>query len=99
MHRESGGLQSWSCKELDMTEVTCTHRLTHEAGSNQCPVTTWRGGMGGKMGEGGRGCMDNCGSLMLIHGRGQDNIVKQLAPNKKRKKKNGGTISKGSTRV
>ena len=53
----------------------------------------------GEMGEGRRGYMYNCGSFMLIHGRGQQNIVKQLSPNKKRKKKNGETISKGPTCV
>ena len=43
--------------------------------------------MGWEMGEGGRGYMYNCGSFMLIHGRGKHNIVKQLSPNKKGKKK------------
>ena len=55
--------------------------------------------MGWEMGAGGRGYMYNCGSFMLIHGRGEHNIVKQLSPNEKRKKKNGGTISKRPTCV
>ena len=76
----SNGERSMETYTLPYVKQIASRSLMCDAGSSDwCPGTTYSGGMGWEGGSRGRRRMDAYGWFMLMYGRNQHNIVKQLS--------------------
>ena len=76
----SHGERSVETHTLPYVKQIASGSLMYDAGSSDwCPGTTYNGGMGWEGGSRGRRRMDAYGWFLLMYGRNQHNIVKQLS--------------------